>query len=325
MSGSTPHRRQLCGLHLLPWPLLAAGLAGTATAEEPRKGGTLVYGVIGDPPTIDCHAASSFATMHYVSPHYSLLVKLDPARHHARRRRSGPVLDRVRRQAHLHLQAEAQRQIPRRHAAHFRRRQGELGPHPPAATGRRLGALVRLQPHRGHRRPRSDDGDFPAEDRVARVPRHHGQSVQLHLQRRPPGPGSELPGQGDRRHRAVRVRRARARRPLGRTPFRRIISISRARISMASVRSTRPPQAWSPRCRAARSWRSSARWRRRRSTSSRRRSATASSSPARPIRSWSWSRSTRARRLTTMRACGARFRSPSTAGAARRACRRSPR
>jgi peptide/nickel transport system substrate-binding protein len=58
--------------------VLAGGLAAAATAEEPRKGGTLVYGVIGDPPTIDCHAASSFATMHYVSPHYSLLIKLDP-------------------------------------------------------------------------------------------------------------------------------------------------------------------------------------------------------------------------------------------------------
>lgn len=58
---------------------LAGGLSGPAgAAEEPRKGGTLVFAVIGDPPTIDCHAASSFATMHYVSPHYSLLVKLDP-------------------------------------------------------------------------------------------------------------------------------------------------------------------------------------------------------------------------------------------------------
>jgi peptide/nickel transport system substrate-binding protein len=47
-------------------------------AEQPRHGGTLVYAVLGDPPTLDCHAASSFATMHYVSPHYSLLIKIDP-------------------------------------------------------------------------------------------------------------------------------------------------------------------------------------------------------------------------------------------------------
>lgn len=49
-----------------------------AIAEEPRRGGTLVYAVLGDPPTIDCHAASSFASMHYIAPHYSLLIKVDP-------------------------------------------------------------------------------------------------------------------------------------------------------------------------------------------------------------------------------------------------------
>jgi ABC-type transport system substrate-binding protein len=56
----------------------AAMAGGPANAQEPRRGGTLVYAVLGDPPTIDCHAASSFATMHYVSPHYSLLIKIDP-------------------------------------------------------------------------------------------------------------------------------------------------------------------------------------------------------------------------------------------------------
>ena len=56
----------------------AATAGGPAKAQEPRRGGTLVYAVLGDPPTIDCHAASSFATMHYVSPHYSLLIKIDP-------------------------------------------------------------------------------------------------------------------------------------------------------------------------------------------------------------------------------------------------------
>jgi len=61
---------------LAAWACLA--LPGTAS-EQPRKGGTLVYAVQGDPPTIDCHATSTFATMHYVSPHYSLLIKLDPS------------------------------------------------------------------------------------------------------------------------------------------------------------------------------------------------------------------------------------------------------
>jgi peptide/nickel transport system substrate-binding protein len=64
---------------LLSAVVMTAGSALAAhAAEEPRKGGTLVYAVLGDPPTIDCHAAASFATLHYVAPHYSLLVKLDP-------------------------------------------------------------------------------------------------------------------------------------------------------------------------------------------------------------------------------------------------------
>ena len=57
---------------------LIAVAAAPAGAQEPRRGGTLVFAVLGDPPTLDCHAASSFATMHYVSPHYSLLIKIDP-------------------------------------------------------------------------------------------------------------------------------------------------------------------------------------------------------------------------------------------------------
>ena len=58
---------------------LVAGLAtGPATAQQPRRGGTLTYAVLGDPPTTDCHGATSFASMHYLSPHYSLLIKIDP-------------------------------------------------------------------------------------------------------------------------------------------------------------------------------------------------------------------------------------------------------
>jgi peptide/nickel transport system substrate-binding protein len=54
-------------------------LGGTpGMAETPQRGGTLVYAVLGDPTTYDCHAATSFAVLHYVAPHYSLLVKLDP-------------------------------------------------------------------------------------------------------------------------------------------------------------------------------------------------------------------------------------------------------
>ena len=60
-----------------PLALLATS-APLHALDTPRRGGTLTYAVIGDPPTIDCHGATSFATMHYVSPHYSLLIKIDP-------------------------------------------------------------------------------------------------------------------------------------------------------------------------------------------------------------------------------------------------------
>ena len=59
---------------VLPWiaraMCVAALLTGGAAAEPatPRRGGTLVYAVIGDPPTYDCHGGTSFAVLQYVAP-----------------------------------------------------------------------------------------------------------------------------------------------------------------------------------------------------------------------------------------------------------------
>ena len=60
--------------------LLAATLTGVApaAAQTPIRGGTLDYAVVGQPQTQDCHASNSFTSLHYVAPHYSLLVKFDP-------------------------------------------------------------------------------------------------------------------------------------------------------------------------------------------------------------------------------------------------------
>lgn len=57
---------------------VAAFLCGTASADTPSRGGTLTYAVQGFTSTLDCHAASSFSNIHYLAPHYSLLVKFDP-------------------------------------------------------------------------------------------------------------------------------------------------------------------------------------------------------------------------------------------------------
>ena len=59
--------------------LLACGLAtpAPALAQTPKSGGTLTYAVTGEAPTYDCHATTTFAAMHVLAPHYSLLIKVD--------------------------------------------------------------------------------------------------------------------------------------------------------------------------------------------------------------------------------------------------------
>src|SRR5690348_12921828 len=59
-----------CGLVLL---------AGAAAAETPRRGGTLSYAIVTEPPTHDCHAANTYAVVHAFAPFYSTLLKFDLA------------------------------------------------------------------------------------------------------------------------------------------------------------------------------------------------------------------------------------------------------
>lgn len=55
---------------------LALG-AGVAAAETPKRGGTLNFSVVAEPPNYDCHGSTTFALIHPIAPHYSLLVKFD--------------------------------------------------------------------------------------------------------------------------------------------------------------------------------------------------------------------------------------------------------
>lgn len=55
--------------------VVAAG--GSAHAEAPKRGGTLAFAVVAEPPNYDCHANTSFAFVHPVAPHYSTLLKFD--------------------------------------------------------------------------------------------------------------------------------------------------------------------------------------------------------------------------------------------------------
>jgi peptide/nickel transport system substrate-binding protein len=55
--------------------LLLAG--GVAEAQTPKRGGTLNFSVVAEPPNYDCHGSTTFALIHPIAPHYSLLVKFD--------------------------------------------------------------------------------------------------------------------------------------------------------------------------------------------------------------------------------------------------------
>ena len=48
-----------------------------AHAETPKSGGTLTYAVTAEAPTYDCHATTTYAAIHTLAPHYSLLLKVD--------------------------------------------------------------------------------------------------------------------------------------------------------------------------------------------------------------------------------------------------------
>ena len=57
---------------------LACARIALARAEQPRRGGTLVFGInSGDPPTYDCHQSTLFPIIHLLSPHYSNLLRID--------------------------------------------------------------------------------------------------------------------------------------------------------------------------------------------------------------------------------------------------------
>ena len=55
------------------WSGLWVGGAAHAT-EVPKRGGTLNFAVVAEPPTTDCHATTTFAMVHPVTPQYSTLL-----------------------------------------------------------------------------------------------------------------------------------------------------------------------------------------------------------------------------------------------------------
>src|SRR5947208_17037769 len=58
--------------------LLASVLPAIAAAETPKSGRTLTVAVTAEAPSTDCHAVTTYAAVHVLAPHYSLLLKVDP-------------------------------------------------------------------------------------------------------------------------------------------------------------------------------------------------------------------------------------------------------
>jgi peptide/nickel transport system substrate-binding protein len=57
--------------------LVLGGASTDAVAQTPKRGGILNFAVSAEPPNYDCHAATSFAFIHPVRPHYNTLLKFD--------------------------------------------------------------------------------------------------------------------------------------------------------------------------------------------------------------------------------------------------------
>tara|TARA_R110000787_G_scaffold25757_1_gene72188 strand:+ start:22880 stop:24490 length:1611 start_codon:yes stop_codon:yes gene_type:complete len=58
--------------------IAAVGLAATASAQTPKKGGILEFVVPGGIPSFDAHRETTYAMVHPTRPFYSLLIRVDP-------------------------------------------------------------------------------------------------------------------------------------------------------------------------------------------------------------------------------------------------------
>jgi len=56
----------------------APAASNVITGEKPQTGGTLTFIVNAEPPSFDGHRETTFALLHPIAPHYSLLYKFDP-------------------------------------------------------------------------------------------------------------------------------------------------------------------------------------------------------------------------------------------------------
>ena len=77
--GIEPMQGRRIAACLIVLGIVLLGAAAAVADGAPQHGGVLTYAVVADAPTYDCHAANSFSTIHYLAPHYSTLLRIDPA------------------------------------------------------------------------------------------------------------------------------------------------------------------------------------------------------------------------------------------------------
>src|SRR5881409_3088437 len=78
MAGVLRRHRTLFTVVALAVVVAAATPAAVQAADTPRRGGVLLAVIGADPPSLDPHQESTFATLQLVAPLYSTLVQTDP-------------------------------------------------------------------------------------------------------------------------------------------------------------------------------------------------------------------------------------------------------
>src|SRR6267142_255612 len=78
MAGVLRRHRTLLAVVALAVVVAAATPAAVQAADTPRRGGVLLAVIGADPPSLDPHQESTFATLQLVAPLYSTLLQTDP-------------------------------------------------------------------------------------------------------------------------------------------------------------------------------------------------------------------------------------------------------
>ena len=227
--------------------------ASTADAQQPKRGGNAAIRNQRRDPALRLPRQRHLRDAAFRRAVLFDAAAVQPRQVPRHRGRSRAVLDGRARPQDLHLQAASGREIPRRHAAHLGRRQGDLRPAARPAGRRGVDPQGHLRRYRYDRDARPDHRHLQDEVGERRDDRALRLAVELHLRRQGHRGRPERAEDQDQRHRAHSPSSSTSR--AATSPARRTTAISSRAcpISTASRASSccRPPPCSTP-CRAAR-------------------------------------------------------------------------